>query len=263
MSEQWVPDGIDLSRPNAARMYDYLLGGAHNFDPDRQYAERLLAMAPEVREIAGANRAFLRRAVTWLVTNGVDQFLDLGSGIPTVGNVHEVAHRLDPACRVVYVDTEPVAVTHARQLLADEPRVAALQADLRDPASVLAAPEVTGTLDLSRPVAVLLVSVLHFVPDEQRPADLVGAYLAGTVPGSYLAISHVTRNEHTDEVRSLYRQTSDRLYPRDRAEIAALLGGYPLVPPGLVRLPDWHPDGSVDPAASDRSASYAAVAAHR
>ena len=259
----WTPEGVDYSRPNAARMYDYFLGGAHNFEPDRQLGDQLLRVAPEIRDIARANRAFLQRAVRWLVAAGVDQFLDLGSGIPTAGNVHEIARRLNPECRVAYVDTEAVAVAHSELLLADEPRVTVLQADLLDPDAVLGAPAVTELLDPDRPIGVLLVSVLHFFSAEQRPGDLVAAYLSRTVPGSYLAVSHVTNNEHSEEVRAMYQNTSDSLYPRSKAEIAALLDGYPLVPPGLVRLPDWHPDAGTAPVGSDRSASYAAIAARR
>ncbi|BCJ29289.1 SAM-dependent methyltransferase [Actinocatenispora sera] len=259
----WTPDGVDDSRPNAARMYDYFLGGAHNFEPDRQLADTLLSIAPEIRDIARANRAFLQRAVRWLAAAGIDQFLDLGSGIPTAGNVHEIAQRLDPNSRVVYVDTEPVAVSHSKLLLADAPHVAVLQADLLDPAAVFTSPEVTGLLDLDRPIAILLVSVLHFFGDEQRPGALVADYLARTAPGSYLAISHVTPNEHSEQVRTLYQHTTDRLYPRSKAEIAALLDGFPLVPPGLVRLGDWHPDTIVAGAEADRAASYAAIAERR
>ncbi|BCJ36556.1 hypothetical protein Athai_40590 [Actinocatenispora thailandica] len=266
MSERdsdWTPDGVDDSRPNAARMYDYFLGGAHNFDPDRQLADTLLSIAPEIRDIARANRAFLQRAVRWLAAAGVDQFLDLGSGIPTAGNVHEIVQRLDPDSRVVYVDTEPVAVAHSKLLLADQPNVEVLQADLLDPDAVLGAPEVTALLDFDRPVAILLVSVLHFFADEQRPGALVADYLSRTAPGSYLAVTHVTPNEHSEQVRSLYQHTTDRLYPRSKAEIAALLDGFPLVPPGLVRLGDWHPDTIADTAASERAASYAAIAERR
>jgi hypothetical protein len=225
--------------------------------------EKFLLAQPNARTIARLNRAFLRRAVLFMMDNGIRQFLDLGSGIPTAGNVHEIAQRLDPNSRVVYVDTEPVAVAHSELLLADAPRVAVLQADLLDPAAVLGSPEVTGLLDLDRPIALLLVSVLHFFADEQRPGALVADYLSRTVPGSYLAISHVTPNEHSEQVRSLYQHTSDRLYPRSKAEIAALLDGFPLVPPGLVRLGDWHPDTIADGAEADRSASYAAIAARR
>ena len=196
----WAPAEIDIERPSVARMYDYFLGGSHNFATDRELAKQALNVFPDAPYIVRANRAFLRRAVTMLCGLGVDQFLDLGSGIPTVGNVHEVAHAANPMARIVYVDSDPVAAVHSAALLSNEPLVHVLHADLRDPELVLQEAATEGELDLSRPVAVLLVSVLPFIPDADDPAGIVAEYRDGTAPGSYLAISHGT-NDYQPEAR--------------------------------------------------------------
>jgi hypothetical protein len=241
-------------------MYDYFLGGSHNFAADRELAEQALSVFPDAPYVVRANRAFLRRAVTMLCGLGIDQFLDLGSGIPTVGNVHEVAHAANPAARIVYVDSDPVAAAHSAALLADEPLVHVLRADLRDPELVLReVAEADGQLDLSRPVAVLLVSVLPFIPDTDDPAGIVAAYRDGTVPGSYLAISHGTNDyqpEVVGEVEGLYTRTTQPGVFRSREQILALMPGYELVPPGLVDAILWRPDpdeqqGHQDPLGGD------------
>lgn len=256
----WVPAGVDLSRPNAARMYDYFLGGAHNFAIDRELAERLLAVAPEIRDIARANRRFLHRAVRMLVDAGVRQFLDIGSGIPSAGNVHEVARRHADGCRTVYVDVEPVAVAHGTAMLAGDDQAAAVLGDLRDPAGLLGSPAVRRLIDFDRPVAVLMVSMLHFIGDDDDPVRLVGEYRRALSPGSYLALSHVTANEHSDQVRALYDSTPTPLHTRTRAEVAALLDGFELVDPGVVYLPEWRPDSPHDVGDHpELSSSYAAV----
>ena len=192
-----VDEGIGLA--NSARMYDYLLGGAQNFAVDREAVHAALARFPHLARSAQANRAFLRRVVRYCLTElGITQFLDLGSGVPTVGNVHEVAHALDPTARLVYVDHEPVAVAVARRLLADTHTVAVLQADLTDPATVLASAEVADTLDLTAPVAVLVLSVLRFVPDTANPAGAIATYLDALAPGSALALSHISDDQPTE-----------------------------------------------------------------
>ena len=230
-------------------MYDFYLGGFHNFQADREMGRQAIAMWPELPEIMQANRGFLRRAVRFLAAAGVRQFVDLGSGIPTVGNVHEIALRAAPDARVVYVDNDPVAVEHSLAILDGNERTAVVHADLRDPESVLADPALTGLLDLDRPVAVLMVAVLHFVPDEADPAAVVGRFRDATAPGSYLAISHATAGEQPDraaEHRGLYRRTATPMTMRTRTQITALFDGYELVEPGLVYLPQWRPepDGS-------------------
>jgi hypothetical protein len=263
---EWAPYGVDLDRPNAARVYDYYLGGAHNFAVDRRMAQEALAAWPELPLIMRANRAFLRRAVRFLVRSGVRQFLDLGSGIPTVGNVHEIAQAEDPSCRVVYVDVDPVAVAHGHALLDGDPRVSAVQADLRDPATVLRLARTEGGLDLTRPVAVLLVAVLHFVQDIDDPAGLVAGYREATVPGSALVICHATsdgQGERADEHLALYARTPTPMTMRSHAGVTALLKGYELVDPGLVFMALWRPDDATEiPDDPAEFPGYAAVGFH-
>jgi len=242
----WVPDDIDLHRPSAARIYDCYLGGSHNFAVDREVARRIVQLVPEVPRIARANRAFLRRVVEYLVGAGITQFLDIGSGIPTVGNVHEIAQQANPETRIVYVDIDPIAVAHGRRLLAGNDRVGVVQADLRAPAQVLFNPDLDGLLDFGRPVAVLMISTLHFVPDADDPAAAVRRYAEVLAPGSYLAISHVHRvaepSPRGRSLHDLYRDAGMPLTPRSEAELLSFFDGFELVEPGLVPLPLWHPD---------------------
>jgi hypothetical protein len=260
---------VDADTPNPARIYDYLLGGANNFAADRDAAEQAMRVGQVGRTVARSNRAFLRRAVRFMCEQGVDQFLDLGSGIPTVGNVHEIAQRHRQGSKVVYVDNETVAVTYARRLLADDPRSVMVEADLRRPEQVLADPALTGLLDLSRPVGILLVSVLHFVPDAEDPAGIVAGYRETAAGGGYLVVSHYTDEGYSEEKRAraeagkdvYQRRTRTPVVPRGKAELTALLAGTELVPPGVVWAPDWHPDGTgTDPEVSSESEMYAAVA---
>jgi len=241
----WAPHGIDLDRPSAARMYDYYLGGSHNFAIDRRAAEQAIVLWPDLPLLMQANRAFLRRAVRFLVARGIDQFLDIGSGIPTVGNVHEVAQGANPSSRVVYVDIDPVAVAHGRVLLADNPGAAAIQGDARDLDHLLVQTEVRDLLDLDRPVAVLLIALLHFIPDDAEATGLVGAARAAVAPGSYIAISHASFEGRPEESRThqeLYTRTPTPMAMRSRAAITAFFHGLALVPPGVVYLPEWRPD---------------------
>ncbi|KAA5835271.1 hypothetical protein F1721_09250 [Saccharopolyspora hirsuta] len=224
-------------------MYDYYLGGAANFAVDREAAEKALAITPEIGRFARMNRWFLGRVVRYLCERGIDQFLDLGSGVPTVGNVHEIAQQHAPDARVAYVDHEPVAVAHARALLVDQPHVSVTQADIRHPAEVLSAPGVSGLLDFSRPVAVLAVAILHFVPDSDDPAGILRTYREACAPGSYLALSHAATITMTESEahrgQNVYRSTTTPLVLRDRAGIAALLDGCELVEPGLTPINHW------------------------
>ncbi len=247
-------------------MYDYYLGGAHNFAIDRQMATQALAAWPELPMIMRANRAFLRRAVRFLVRSGVRQFLDLGSGIPTVGNVHEVARAEDPSCRVVYVDIDPVAVAHSRAILDGDPRVTPVQADLRSPADVLDLAVREGGLDLTQPVAVLLVAVLHFVPDADDPAGAIAHYRDATAPGSAIAVCHATadgQGDRADEHRALYARTPTPMTMRSHTEVGKLLDGYDLVEPGLVYMSQWRPDGDEPPVQPEDYPGYAAVGFRR
>ncbi|HEX3785432.1 MAG TPA: SAM-dependent methyltransferase [Pseudonocardiaceae bacterium] len=236
---------VNVDRPNAARMYDYFLDGNTNLAVDRAAAEELLTTGPW-RTYARANRAFLGRAVRFVAQQGIDQFLDLGSGIPTVGNVHEIAHRSNPAARVAYVDIEPVAVAHARRLLADFDNVSITQADIREPAEVLAQPGIAELLDLTRPVAVLAVAILPFITDDDDVAELVAGYRSVCVPGSYLAISHTSQLSLTEDQQArgveLMKRTPTPAVYRTEEQIRPLLAGYELVEPGLVWTPHWRPD---------------------
>ncbi|MCP2166143.1 SAM-dependent methyltransferase [Goodfellowiella coeruleoviolacea] len=259
----WAPGEVDLNRPSAARVYDYYLGGAHNFAADREFAHRAMAVMPDIAQVMRTYRAALHRAVWFLLDQGIRQFLDLGSGIPTVGNVHEVAQRVDPAARVVYVDNEPVAVAHSRALLADNPNAAVIGADVRDPAAIFAAPETRRLLDLDRPLGVLMSAVLHFVPDSADPQGLVSQYRERMAPGSYLMISHATNDHDFDQgprVTQMYRRDSDPVTMRTRAQVSALFEGFELVSPGLVYLPLWRPDALEDvPERPELSRGYVAV----
>ncbi|NUT93719.1 MAG: hypothetical protein HOY78_17030 [Saccharothrix sp.] len=252
---------IDLTRPSAARVYDYYLGGAHNFAVDREMARKAIEMWPEVPLIMQANRAFLRRAVRFCVRAGIRQFLDLGSGIPTVGNVHEVARAADPGARVVYVDIDPIAVTYSRTILGDDPQTAVIRADLRNPDDVLA--QARPLLDFEQPIAVMMVAVLHFVGDEDRPADVVAAYRDAVPPGSHLVVSHATQdgqNGQADEHKDLYRsRTATPMTMRSKDQVAGLFAGYDLVDPGVVHLPLWHPESADD--VDERPERFAGLAA--
>ncbi len=249
--------------PNSARMYDYLLGGAANFGPDREAADRAAAAFPSFKIGVRVNRSYLGRVVAWLTRHGIDQFLDLGSGIPTVGNVHEVAHRINPAAKVAYVDYEPVAATHARTLLKGIPQVSITQADIREPAKVLAAPQVTELLDFSRPVAVLAVAILHFLPDADDPWKMLAAYRDACGPGSALAVSHGSQVTLTDaqieEFLAAYAKTSTPALFRTPEQIRAFLAGYQLVDPGLVLLPQWRAPQPVSDKEAAESNIYGAV----
>ena len=262
----WAPPDVDIDRPTASRIYDYMLGGSYNFAADREVAEKAIAAMPELPTVLRANRAFLVRAVRWLAADaGVTQFLDLGSGIPTVGNVHDIAGRIRPETRVVYVDIDPIAVAHSLAILRDNPNATAIQADLRDPRAILADPAVTATLDLRQPVAVLLVAALHFLPDSEHPADVFVRLREALPPGSYVAISHATEDGQPlagqRDAQDVYARSNNAVVMRTYAEIAALLDGWDLVPPGIVRCPAWHPDpgDEVGPEASTFP-GYAAVA---
>lgn len=241
----WVSGEIDLSRANPARMYDYFLGGTQNFPVDRELADQAIALRPELPRAARLNRAFLGRVVRHAVGAGIRQFLDLGSGIPTEANVHEVAHAADRRCRIAYVDVEPVAVAHSHRLLAGHPRVSVTQADLRDVPQVLTDPGVRAQLDFDQPIALLLVAVLHFLPTEDDPPGVVRQYVSALPPGSLVAISHVTTDNLPPEWRTvagLYQRSATPIHPRTLAEVAAMFGRLPLIPPGLVDAVDWCPE---------------------
>ncbi|MBX6386783.1 MAG: SAM-dependent methyltransferase [Microbispora sp.] len=236
MTVEQAPGGVDPTIPNAARMYDYFLGGKDNFQADRDLANLVLSVLPETKEGARQNRRLIGRIVRYLVDQGIRQFLDLGSGLPAQNNVHEVAHRYAPDARVVYVDNDPVVCAHGRALLAAPERVAMIQADARRPEEVLGDPQVRELIDFEQPVAVLMMFFVHLVPDEDDPQGFIAAYRDALAPGSYLALSHVCSDaapERMAKITEFYRQANVPFVPRSRAEIARFFGDFELIPPGL------------------------------
>lgn len=261
----WIPDESVQLRPSAARIYDYMLGGAHNFAVDRELVERLMAVNPNAIFVARANRTFLRRAVQFMADQGIRQFLDLGSGIPTVGNVHEIAQRADPECRVVYVDVEGVAVAHAELLLEGNDKATVLQADVTEPEAVLDAPRTRRLLNFDEPLGLLVVALLHYLSPAQDPAGMLRRYREVMAPGSYLAISHATRDfspEPVDRAVDEIRKSSpDVVFTRSRAEVLAFFDDFELVEPGLVTTSRWRPEWRSDPTPNPGDdALYAGVA---
>jgi hypothetical protein len=255
----------------AARIYDYMLGGIHNFPADQQAARQLLALFPFAPMVARANRAFLRRAVGHIADAGVEQFIDLGSGIPTKGNVHEIAQKHNPRARVVYVDLDPVAVAESLDILEGNSRAVAIRADLRDPAGVLAHPRVRGLLNFDEPVAVLFGSVLHFVADDAQAYGSVSAFVDATASGSYLLISHGALEAFAQDNAAM--ETAAAAYKRDtailgagrtREQVARFFDGLELVDPGVVWVHEWRsrPQDQAEFADSPHgSGEWAAVAA--
>ncbi|GAA2379032.1 SAM-dependent methyltransferase [Dactylosporangium salmoneum] len=253
---------VDPNRPSAARIYDRYLGGSHNFAVDRAVAQRAADLVPGIAGIARANRAFLRRAVRYALGRGVRQFLDIGSGIPTEGNVHEIARAHDPQARVVYVDIDPTAVVHARQILGDDPRTAVVQADLHQAGAILADPQVTALLDFDRPICLLLIAMLHFVPDTPELRAALRAYHDALAPGSLLAVSHATASARPEEMArlaDLYTRTGTAMVVRNAAELLSMLDGWDPVEPGVVFSPLWRPDPDDPPV--EGPASFATLAA--
>lgn len=250
--------------PSTARLYDYYLGGKDNFPADRELAERVLAAVPEVREAARANRAFLQRAVRYLVAEvGIRQIVDIGTGLPTVGNVHEVAQKIDPGCKVVYVDHDPVVKAHALDLLHGTSNTAFIKHDLRDPEEILADPELRALVDFARPVAILLVAILHFISDEERPHAIVEQLLEPFPQGSFLAVSHATIDGRPELAphTGLYDKATSRFCPRSREDLEWLLAGLNTVEPGIVWIPQWHPDPETEHQEEpERTLGYAAIA---
>jgi hypothetical protein len=264
---EWAPADVDLTTASAARIYDYFLGGTHNFDVDRAVAAKLLEAFPSTPLISRTNRAFLHRTVRHLVSQGVRQFIDLGAGIPTVGSVHETAQQADPASRVLYVDHDPVAVAHSELIIGESASVGVLRADLRRPAELLTSPVLSDLIDLSRPVAVLMFAVLHFLSEDDDPDGVIAQLQEAVVPGSYLVVSHTTdegRPTAGQQVQQVYRSTASPLTFRSRARIRELFGDWPLLEPGLVWAPQWHPDPEVSgPAEADPSVSTLLVGVAR
>ncbi|MET8848537.1 SAM-dependent methyltransferase [Amycolatopsis sp. NPDC004625] len=254
MSNDETPSDIspvDPEKPSVARAYDWYLGGSTNTPIDRAFAERILTVLPPAKTMAVDNRNFLRRAVTYLVDAGVRQFIDIGSGIPTVGNVHQVARDLAPDVKVAYVDNDPVAVTQSRLLLRDDPATTVIDADLRHPGAILDHQDTRALLDFEQPIALLMIAVLHFIPDRDDPAGIVAAYRDALPRGSYLALSHLTDETAPPELRqqvrtciNLYQNSASPLVARTRATLAQWLDGLDLVPPGVTVANQWKPDST-------------------
>jgi hypothetical protein len=252
--------GIDVSVPNVARIYDYWLGGKDNFAADREAADRQARAIPQLPWLARQNREFLRRVVRFLAGQGITQFLDIGSGLPTNQNVHEVARLVNPAARVVYADIDPVVVSHAQALLSGR-QVAAVHGDVCRPDEILAAPEVGRLIDFSQPVAVLTLAILHLIPDEAGPAAAMGRLREAMAPGSYLVISHAdVSRQHVAGTRRLSHAAREleqavkafqRVPARTRDEIAGFFGDLMLVEPGLTDIWAWRPDGDTVPTTTD------------
>jgi hypothetical protein len=247
MEPGFASSDIDTSRPHPARLYDYYLGGKDHYVVDREAAEAVLRAMPEVRAIARENRAFLQRVVRFLVGEaGIRQIIDIGTGIPAAGNVHEVAQQIDPDARVAYVDNDPIVHVHASALLTGHGNTSIVLADLRDPAAILGDPGVRELIDFREPVALLLVAILHFVTDGDEPAQVIAAFRDALPPGSYLALSHGTADFHAGpavgQVTEVYERATAPLVLRSHAQITGFFDGFDLAEPGLVQVPLWRPD---------------------
>lgn len=265
MESGFAPSDIDTSRPHPARMYNYFLGGKDNYAVDKEAGTAVIRRAPEARDVARANRAFLQRAVRFLAREaGIRQFLDIGTGIPAAGNVHEVVGDVAPGAHVVYVDNDPIVNTHAHALLGGNSTTGIVLADLRDPAAILRHPVTRDLIDFREPVALLLIAVLHFITDKENPADILAVLRGALPPGSYLAITHPTmefRSQAVQDAASVYDSATATVSLRGHSEISSFFGDWPLVEPGLVQLPLWRPDGPA-PRNLDKIWMYGGVA-HR
>ncbi|MFB9834280.1 SAM-dependent methyltransferase [Actinoallomurus acaciae] len=244
-SGERAPGGLNTTRPSVARMYDYYLGGKDNYRVDREAVDRVEAAMPGTRQVAHQNRAFLRRAVRYMAGQGVRQFIDIGSGLPTVGNTHEIAQEIDSSARVVYVDNDPVVLNHGRALLAANRHTTVVTADMHRPAEVLEHPQTTELIDFDQPVGVLMIAMVHFLTLEERPY-VMARLRDALAPGSYLTATHATTDglsaDMVARTEAVYATTPTPIHFRPRAEIAPFFDGFDLVPPGLVMLNEWRPD---------------------
>ncbi|TDC95716.1 SAM-dependent methyltransferase [Actinomadura sp. 7K507] len=265
-----APPGVDITVPSPARLYDYYLGGTDNYEVDRQAAESIRAQMPELEDAAWANRGFLQRSTKWLAEQGVRQFIDIGAGLPTMNNTHDAAQAVAPDARVVYVDNDPIVRVHANTLLEGSSGTAFITADLRDIDAVLGHEETLATLDLGKPVGLLLMAVTHFLSDEEDPWGLVRRYMDRLAPGSYLAMSAATPDRHSDgavdAINDVYARSTSTAYMRSRPDVERFFDGMEIVPPWKGAEPkvcyigEW---GAEDPEAADSDGSrwaYCAVA---
>jgi hypothetical protein len=230
-----IPAGVDPAKPAPARIYDYLLSGENNFPSDREAAQRIMALVPEIRDCAWANRGFHQRAAAWIAGCGVRQFIDIGSGLPTVGNTHDVVRSVDAECRVVYVDNDPMVRAQSGQLLNGTTGVTVILGDLRDPGPLLADPELRALIDFSQPTGLLMTAVMHFVADDSDPRVLVRQYLDALAPGSYLALSHLTSDHKPPravrEFCRVFARATEQMHFRSRSDVEGLFDGLRLVSP--------------------------------
>ena len=251
MGTESPDDTFDPTRPHAARVYDYLLGGKDNFAADRAVGDQIIARLPEVQVGVQAQRAVLNRVVRYLVGEaGVRQLLDIGSGLPTSDNVHEIAQRTGPGTRVVYVDNDPVVLAHARAILSDQAATFAERGDLLDPASIVASPAVREHLDWTKPIGLLLCGIVHYVLDEENPEGLIAELIAALPPGSYVFIHHLldTGDSAAAELQAQMLNGLGRVKFRTLEEVRRLFGDLELMPPGLVPVAEWRPDRATIPA---------------
>jgi hypothetical protein len=257
-----VPEGVDASIPTPARIYDYMLRGKSYFEIDKMAAEQILAAAPEIRDAAFSNRGFHQRAAKWIAQQGVRQYIDIGSGLPTVGNTHQVVQAVQPGAHVVYVDNDPMVAKHSEQIIESGGTISVICADLREPESILGNKELLAQIDLSQPTGLLITGVMMFVSDASHPFDLVSRYVHAMAPGSYLSLSHLT-DEHKPPIaaegfRRVFDTATEHMYFRPRADVARFFEGLELVPPYTNSKPEitftglW---GAEDPELADTDGS--------
>jgi SAM-dependent methyltransferase len=245
------PPQFDVSTPSPARMYDFFLGGKDNFPSDREAGAKVNAALGDVmtHDIVWENRRFLQRAVRYLAESGIRQFIDLGTGLPTQGNVHEIAQEVEPEARVVYVDNDPIVLAHGRALLATNATTTVITADIRDPAGILDDPELGALIDFSQPVGVLFVAIFHFIRDSEDPSGILAAFRERLAPGSYLALSHLTTDGpdagEIGQVVEVYKNATSPIMFRSRQEITGLFDGFELTDPGITRPWQWRPEYGV------------------
>ena len=258
-----LPRGVDPARPAPARIYDFLLNGRNHFPADREAAQGILALAPEIRDCAWANRGFHQRAAKWIAERGIRQFVDIGSGLPAVGNTHEVVQHVQPASGVVYVDNDPMVSVHVSEIISDRSTVRVVCGDLREPDALLAHEDVRELIDFSQPAGLLMTAVMHFVADEYRPHALIGRYVSALAPGSYLALSHLTSDHKPERAvrgfRRVFDQATEQVHFRSHDAVAGFFAGLTLVPPRagetvgrLCYAGDW---GADDPELADSDGS--------
>jgi S-adenosyl methyltransferase len=265
-----VPPGVDPTTPTAARIYDWMLRGKNNFPPDQAAGQKILAASPELADSAFANRGFHQRAARYIAEQGIKQFIDIGSGLPTVGNTHEVVQPIVPDVVVVYVDNDPMVQLHSEDLVSGEEKIAAVLGELREPGSILENPDVTALIDFTQPVGLLLTGVMHFLPDSEDPWGLLRRYMAALPAGSYLSLSHLTDEDkppvNAERFRAVFDNATEHMYFRDKAAVEKFFQGLEIVPP----YPDAEPAvtyaglwGAEDPQLADTDGSrwlYCAVA---